>query len=779
MRSSSQSLPVTRAQQSFAAMILPELEKAVGARNLHTVVATALEAMRDAWQAGNLRPAEELLAECPALKDDAEAAVRVIYEEFCLREERGERVEAEEYYQRFPQWREALGLVLDCHELLRDDFGQPTFPVEGSTLGELHLLRELGRGALGRVFLAKQQSLSDRLLAVKLTPRRGQEHLSLARLQHTHIVPLYSVQDFPNENLRAICMPYLGGMSWGDILNRLQTTPVALRTGKHITRCLLNAAKEAPELTVGAAPALSFVSRATYNDAVCWIGACLADALHDAHQRGLAHLDIKPSNVLMTAEGQPMLLDFHIASDLKNLQKETFERIGGTPVYMSPEQREAADAVRRGAAIARPVDARSDIYSLGILLYESLAGQIPATNLALLRRKLRLANPAVSRGLEDILCRCLSSAPDDRYETAAQLAADLRCHLASLPLQTVGNHSLIERWRKWRRRKPFAMPMLAVSVAAAILVLGVGTTFFRNHGQAAETALTESQRALAEGNYAGAIQNARAGWDAVQLVPWRSDLKGKLKEQLTKAEHAQARAALHDLVDKLQFVENHPPNDARLSEIAKQCNQIWQLRDSFLKWTVNDEQQRSGGKLDSALRRDLIDLAILSARLDVQIAGVDKSEAVAQVHRKFAEARQICGPSEWLDLEERDSSAGVDFAAMDPSQLPTAYSAWDHYALGRWLMHREKFDVAEREFAKAIELDPASFWANFQAARCQFNLKQYDRALTSASVCVALSPKQPECYYNRALCQEALHHDVEAQSDFRLAGELNVSAQTN
>src|SRR3954470_22072885 len=208
MRSSSESLPVTQAQQSFAAMILPELAKAVGARNLHTVVASALEAMRDAWQAGNLRLAEELLAERPELKDDAEAAVRVIYEEFCLREERGDPVGVEEYYQRFPQWREALGLVLDCHELLRDDFGQTTFPVEGSTLGELHLLRELGRGALGRVFLAKQQSLSDRLLAVKVTPRRGQEHLSLARLQHTHIVPLYSVQDFQNENLRAICMPY-------------------------------------------------------------------------------------------------------------------------------------------------------------------------------------------------------------------------------------------------------------------------------------------------------------------------------------------------------------------------------------------------------------------------------------------------------------------------------------------------------------------------------------------------------------------------------------------
>ena len=177
---------------------------------LPDLLAEALEHMADEWHSGHSQSAEQCLADHPELQADPEAAVRIVYEEYCLREERGERMETSEILRRFPQWHDALAVLLDCHRLLRDEYEPVNFPSAGQALGELRLLVELGRGALGRVFLATQPSLSDRPLVVKLTARTGQEHLSLARLQHTHIVPLYSVQDFPEENLRTLCMPYMG-----------------------------------------------------------------------------------------------------------------------------------------------------------------------------------------------------------------------------------------------------------------------------------------------------------------------------------------------------------------------------------------------------------------------------------------------------------------------------------------------------------------------------------------------------------------------------------------
>ena len=341
--------------------------------------------MADEWRGGTGRPAEVWLAENPQIAAQPEDAVRIVYEEFCLREEHGEQPETEQYFRRFPQWHDQLAVVLQCHKLFGED-DLPRFPEPGQCLGELRLLSELGRGAVGRVFLATQPSLSDRLLAVKITPRRGQEHLSLARLQHTHVVPLYLVQEFPKEDLRAICMPYLGGATWSAVLKQLQKRAPAKRSGAQIVAQLLAAQATDIQETNLAGPAITFLNQSSYVEAVCWIGACLTDALHYAHQRGLVHLDIKPSNVLVTSDGQPMLLDFHVACQADHLANDTIERIGGTTDYMSPEQRAAVESIRRGESIENRLDARSDIYSLGVLLYESLAGQLPVTDAVAARK---------------------------------------------------------------------------------------------------------------------------------------------------------------------------------------------------------------------------------------------------------------------------------------------------------------------------------------------------------------------------------------------------------
>ncbi len=108
---------------------------------------------------------------------------------------------------------------------------------------------------------------------------------------------------------------------------------------------------------------------------VCWIGACLADALQYAHDRGLVHMDVKPSNILLTADGQPMLLDFHLARSPISIDEPPADWVGGTPGYMSPEQDAMVAAIDSGCAALRALDARSDLYSLGRVLAEMLSAE--------------------------------------------------------------------------------------------------------------------------------------------------------------------------------------------------------------------------------------------------------------------------------------------------------------------------------------------------------------------------------------------------------------------
>src|SRR5262249_3216738 len=132
---------------------------------------------------------------------------------------------------------------------------------------------------------------------------------------------------------------------------------------------------------------------------VVWVGACLADALRFAHDRDLVHMDVKPSNVLLTADGQPMLLDFHLARPPLPAGGPPPPWPGGTPAYLSPEQRAALDAVRTGRPVPAPVDGRSDVFSLGVVLYEALAGERPGDR----HVPIAARNRAVGTGLADII----------------------------------------------------------------------------------------------------------------------------------------------------------------------------------------------------------------------------------------------------------------------------------------------------------------------------------------------------------------------------------------
>src|SRR5262249_33963917 len=158
--------------------------------------------------------------------------------EICLRHERGLPAQLEEYLRRFPQWSKQIRVLFECHGLLGSDPVLDTFPDVGEDFGEFHLEARLGRGANGQGFLATQRLLANRAVVLKITPSDGQEHLSLARLQHTHIVPLYAVYAEVRPGLRALCMPYFGGASLDHVLHALSEVSPTHRTGQHFVRAI-------------------------------------------------------------------------------------------------------------------------------------------------------------------------------------------------------------------------------------------------------------------------------------------------------------------------------------------------------------------------------------------------------------------------------------------------------------------------------------------------------------------------------------------------------------
>jgi tetratricopeptide (TPR) repeat protein len=750
-----------------------------------TLAAQLVSDMIRRWRQGERPVTEDYLTRHPALWEHPEAVADLIYEELCLRQEHGPQVPVEQVLRRFPQWRPQLEVLFDCQRVLGPPPAAPLFPAAGEALGEFFLLAELGRGSQGRVFLASQLSLGERPVVLKFMPAEAREHLSLARLQHTHIVPLYSAQDHPARRLRALCMPYFGGATLAQLLEALAPLPPERRTGPDLLDALDRLGATVPLTAPARGPAREALARVTYVQAVCWVAACLADALHYAHERGLLHLDLKPSNVLLAADGQPMLLDFHLARGPLHPEDEGPPWLGGTAGYMSPEQQEAVHAAKQGRRVPRPVDGRSDIYALGVLLYEALAGTPPAPGTA--RRPLHRCNPGVSVGLADVVGKCLADDPAGRYPRMAALADDLRRHLADLPLAGARNRSLRERWQKWRRRRPHGIAlagmMLAVLAAAGALALGAVSHY---HGQfeQARTALKDGQVQMAQGQWEGAVRALQRGRAAVRGLPWQTDLASDFDCELRRAEQGRTgarRAAvahtLHQLADRVRSLYGAEPlAPVGLRALESPCQSFWDKRARVVELL----RPGAGAALDPTARDDLLDLAIFCADLRVRLtpAGGEaqgRREALAML----AQAEALCGPSPVLDAERK--LHGGPIRAPDLPAPSGQTTAWEHYALGRALLRSGNLESAAAEVGRAVRLQPQGLWPNFYQGLCAYHLGRYADAVTSYSVCIGAVPVPPEgpstaaarCFYNRALAFAALGRTEEALRDYDQALHLD------
>jgi tetratricopeptide (TPR) repeat protein len=702
------------------------------------------------WRSGERPLAEVYLDRRPDLWHHPEAALEIIAEELVLRAEFAEPTSRSELARRFPQWRAQVEVLVDCQRALGAALPVPRFPEVGHQLGDFHLLSELGRGAHGRAFLATQTALAARPVVLKLGPWGSVEHLSLARLQHTHIVPLYSVHEFPESGLHGLCLPYFGGATLADLLSDTDGRPLS---GKDLLAAARRTEPANPTPARGLANA--FLEVAAPAEVVCWVGACLAEALDYAHERGLLHLDLKPSNVLIAADGTPMLLDFHLALGPMRAGDPAPVWVGGTVGYMAPEQEAAMRAVTAGGVLPADLDGRADIYALGVLLKQ-------------LWDRLTSEGERRSVALADVLARCTAARAEDRYASAGDLAADLRRHLMSQPLRGVVNRSLSERWRKWRRRRPLALP-LALAFAA-LIAAGIAVARYSDRkADRARSSLQVAEAHLDQRRYTEAAEASRSGEALLDGVPFNSDLRARLAATRLTADRGRAATELHVLCERVRpFYSAAILSAEQLHEAATRCREIWDQREAIAKQLTGQTDL----EIDRQWRTDLLDLGILTGHLEARIS--EGGPAHERALATLAEAEELLGPSAVLDLEraQRIRALGGN-AATDERPTISPASAWEHLAVGRAQLAAGDLRSAASSIDRCLAADPRSFWGNYHKGACALRQGEATEAVAAFSACVALAPNSPWCVYNRGLAYTQVGRLDAAIADFDRALALD------
>ena len=303
----------------------------------------------------------------------------LVMEEIQLRRNAGEEPVAADYLQRFPHLENALREMLRSNESTRKPSwrGRPPELQIGQSIDDFTLLNLLGRGAFASVYLARQESM-QRLVALKVSTRAGEEPQALAQLDHPNIVRVYDHRVCGDPACLLLYMQYIPGGTLAEVIGDLKnatenaTGPI---TGRllldSIDRCLLSANQSAPERS----EQRDALAAMDWPTSVAWLGVQLAEGLGYAHKRGVLHRDVKPANVLVSADGVPKLADFNVSHSSVGGSAGAAAHFGGSLAYMSPEQLRVADVADRHGA--EELDGRSDLYSLGLLLWELWQGKRP------------------------------------------------------------------------------------------------------------------------------------------------------------------------------------------------------------------------------------------------------------------------------------------------------------------------------------------------------------------------------------------------------------------
>ncbi len=438
----------------------------------------------------------------------------------------------------------------------------------GRQLGDFEVVRELGRGGMGVVYEARQRSLNRRVALKVLGPGLGltpravdrfrREAEAAAKLHHSNIVPVYATGE--EDGVHFYAMELIDGPSLDQVIRGVASggrpppdsashpgadaprSPALDQTGPY-------APPAAPTPPSGSASASGARPSADRFDRAAAMIADVADALHHAHQQGVTHRDVKPSNLLLSSDGRLSVTDFGLARLLEQPGMTVTGEFVGTPAYMSPEQITAGRV---------PLDHRTDIYSLGATLYELLTLRPPFRAegrdklLAMVIQKEpaapRSIDPKVPRDLETICLKCLEKDPDRRYQSAKDLAEDLRRYVNRFAIKA-RRAGPLARAGKWVKRNPWAAALLGCLLIALLAAGFFAYQAGQDRGQlraeerqaAVDKAILEAMSGDAEAALQAVADAENKGAEPGELNLLRGLVeyhRGRLKEALVYLEQA-------------------------------------------------------------------------------------------------------------------------------------------------------------------------------------------------------------------------------------------------
>lgn len=496
--------------------------------------------------------------------------------DFLDRTHAGEPVEIREYTERFPdhatEIEELLAAALALESVKRDRADAYAARHESldadTTLGDFRLIAEIGRGGMGVVYEAEQRSL-DRRVALKVLPRHAmkdaqrvqrfaREAQLAAQLHHTNIVPIFGFGE--DDGYHYYVMQYIHGVSLDLVLGQFIASEVdAARDPRAIGAAnAIRSGRLNPKRSTG--------SGTSQWHAIAEIGRQVAGALHYAHEHGTLHRDIKPANLLLDADGIVRVTDFGLARAIAGPDLGQSDVVG-TIRYMAPEQ------------IVGNADARSDVFALGLTLYELATGKSVladgATTDVLDRvrnRKLarpRDVRPEIPRDLEALILEATALDPEARYPSAADLERDLRSYLADRPIHARPLSALGHGWR-WVRRNRLAASLGVLATTAVLAATVVGWTAFG----VTRSALADTRDAMAR-----AEANRELGKNALESIFAR--VVGASQFDATSDEDATAEGESN--------LEDPPPVSER--EVAL-LEDLLRFYDEFAKRNADDEATR-------------------------------------------------------------------------------------------------------------------------------------------------------------------------------------------
>jgi tetratricopeptide (TPR) repeat protein len=479
------------------------------------------------------------------------------------------------------------------------------------------------------------------------------------------------------------------------------------------------------------------------------------------------HRDLKPSNILITADGMPMILDFNLSVVAEPDEAGSRARVGGTLPYMAPEHLDAFHP--KGKTPSHAVDERSDLYSLGLILFEMVSGRHPFRDppdgppMAHILDEMiaerqagppsaRLTNPEVPWSLEAILRKCLDPEPGRRYQAAGDLAEDLRRFLDDRPMKYAPEPSLREQVSKFLRRHPQLKSSTSVALVALVLMTGIAgiLSVVRDQAQANAASL--------------AFRDFEADFTRCQLLlNTASDLDHDAGNQLalglSEAREALDRFEIDQRGDRWTegpIARHLDPADRIV--LAEQLAELLMLE---ARASVLDARNGPEGQYAMSLKR-AIDRLDLAERIDPRPPST-----------LFAERASYAAALGLADQAKLDRQRAAE---MPPE------TARDYYLLGTAALAAGRPDRAEAQLDMAIGLDPKRFWSWFSLGLCHFDQGRYAASSSDFAVCTMLNPDSAWAHANRGLALALDGRIAEARRSYDRAVALDpdlVTARIN